>query len=177
MAQSVELLLDRGGEDAIRAEWDRLAEAGLPTERRPTPSPSHRPHITLFAADVIPQGAELVLPSAVAGLDLPLVVGSPLVFGPRRGRPDSYVLVREVVPSIGLLEVQRRVSLMCEAAEDGQFAPGRWSPHVTLARRATADQVGRALTVLAAERAPDLAVRVTACRRWDSVAQRDWLLT
>lgn len=177
MAQSVELLLDRVGEEAIRAEWDRLGEAGLPTERRATPSPSHRPHITLFAADALPEGTDPVLPSAVAGLDLLLMLGSPMVFGPRGQSRDSYVLVRQVVPSLELLELQRRVALMCEAAEDGPFGPGRWSPHLTLARRVSAEQVGLALTALSTGRAREPAVRITACRRWDSVARRDWLLT
>lgn len=178
----MELLLDAAADDVILAEWDRLAEAGLPSERRKTPSRSHRPHITLFAANALPQGADQVLPSAVAGLDLLLVIGSPMVFGPRRrGRgsagPADYVLVRQVVPSLELLELQRRIALMCEAAEDGPFGPGRWSPHLTLARRASAEQIGRALAVLAAEEPADQSVRVTDCRRWDSDARQDWLLT
>lgn len=181
MAQSVELLLDAAAEQVILAEWDRLAEAGLPSERRKTPSRSHRPHITLFAANALPQGADQVLPSAVAGLDLPLVIGSPMVFGPRRrsrsAGPADYVLVRQVVPSLELLELQRRIALMCEAAEDGPFGPGRWSPHLTLARRASAEQISRALTVLGVEESADRTVRVTKCRRWDSDARQDWLLT
>lgn len=175
MAQSVELLLDLAADDSVRAAWARLADAGLPSERRRTPSEHHCPHLTLFAGEVLHPETDSVLPSAVAGLDLALIVGGPLVFGPR-GRRGEYVLTRQVVPSLELLELQRRVALMCAADPTGQFGPGRWSPHVTLARRVSADQVARSLTLLSQDGA-DLPVRVTACRRWDGAARTAWLLT
>ncbi len=34
MAQSVELLLDERADAAVRRQWNLLAEAGLPSERR-----------------------------------------------------------------------------------------------------------------------------------------------
>jgi len=177
MAQSVELLLDTAADDLVRAEWALLADAGLPSERRSTPSEHHAPHVTLFAGDAIDAETDAVLPSAVAGLDLALVLGSPLVF-PAAGRQGhSYVLTRQVVPSLELLELQRRVALMCEAADDGQFGSGRWSPHVTLARRLSADQVGAAVGMVSREHPRDLPARVTACRRWDGTARTAWLLT
>ncbi|MFP5283303.1 MAG: 2'-5' RNA ligase family protein [Actinomycetes bacterium] len=177
MAQSVELLLDPVADGVLRQEWEALAAAGLPSERRSTPSAHHRPHITLFAGDAIDGETDAVLPSAVAGLELHLRVGSPLVFGPRGRHRGSYVLVRQVVPSLELLDLQRRVASVCAADETGQFGPGRWSPHVTLARRLAAEQVGRALPVLGREGGTDLEVHVTVCRRWDGTAKKAWSLT
>jgi 2'-5' RNA ligase len=178
MAQSVELVLDPAADDVVRAEWDLLADAGLPSERRSSPSEHHRPHVTLYAGDVIAPETEQLLPSAVAGLDLHLVVGSPLVFGPH-GRQGGYVLVRQVMATVELLELQNRVASMCGAEAGGQFGAGLWSPHVTLARRASAEQVGKALVVLAGNRLrpSHLAVRVTKCRRWDGTAQMAWWIT
>jgi hypothetical protein len=43
VTQSVELLLDTESEAVLLGEWARLAEAGLPTEQRAEPSPTHRP--------------------------------------------------------------------------------------------------------------------------------------
>ena len=53
MTQSVELLLDNAADTEIRAQWDRLGDAGLPTARRNKPNPSHAPHLTLWAGDLV----------------------------------------------------------------------------------------------------------------------------
>lgn len=47
MTQSIDLLLDDGSDDAVRAEWELLRAAELPSAWRPEPSGSHCPHITL----------------------------------------------------------------------------------------------------------------------------------
>lgn len=171
MTQSVELVLDAEADRAVRAEWRALAQAGLPTAERTVPSPSHRPHVTLLAQDALPDGAEAGLAEAVAGLGLTVPLGAVMLFGPRRG---SYVLVRAVVVSAALLELQRRVADVGGAGPDGQFGAGRWTPHVTLARRVRADQVGPSLAVLGA--ADGVEAHITECRRWDSDAKRAWTL-
>jgi 2'-5' RNA ligase len=140
MAQSVELTLDAAADARLTEQWARLAEAGLPTSQRPVPSPHHRPHITLYAGDAISSDAEAGLPGIVAGLDLSLRVGSVMLFGPRRGR---YVLVRQVVVSAELLDLQRQIADICAASPDGQFGSGRWTPHVTLAPRIPGERVRR----------------------------------
>ena len=43
--------------------------------------------------------------------------------------------------------------------------PGRWTPHVTLARGVTSDNIGSVLGVVSG--LPPLAAQVTALRRWD----------
>ena len=172
MTQSVELPLDPVTDAAVREQWARLAAAGLPTEQRDRPSPSHRPHVTLYAADALAPGAEAALPGLVAGLDLRLRVGAVLLFGPLRG---AVVVVRQVVPSVGLLELQQRVAEVCGADPASTFGPGRWSPHVTLARRTPVAVLGDVLVAL--RPVPDLDARVSVCRRWDSDRRETWDLT
>ena len=169
MTQSVELILDPGADAAVRAEWRALAVAGLPTAERRRPSPSHRPHITLVAVQTLPAEGEQELPGLMSGLDLDVAVGAVTLFGPHRG---SYVLVRSVVPSSPLLELQQRVAAVAGAGPQGQFGGGRWTPHLTLARRVRLDQVEASLAVLGA--AEGVTAMIAGCRRWDSEARRDW---
>jgi 2'-5' RNA ligase len=169
MTQSVELLLDAEAEGRIRYDWQALHGASLPSEYRPAAS-SHRPHITLFAGASVPEPEDDLAGLVRDVTGMTVHVGSVLLFGPRRG---SYVMVRQVLPSIELLQVQRRVASWCGALLGGQFGPGRWAAHVTLARRVTADHLARALEVLSPE---SVAATVTGCRRWDGTAKRDWLL-
>jgi 2'-5' RNA ligase len=170
MTQSVELLLDDATDAEIRAQWDRLGDAGLPTARRSTPSPSHAPHITLWAGDAIDSGDDTVLPALFADLDLELLIGSLVLFGPRRG---GYVLVRQVVGSRALLDLQQRVVQTLRTPAYAGFEDGHWSPHVTLARRVRADQVAPGLGILAACPS-ELVTRVQHGRRWDSDARVAW---
>jgi 2'-5' RNA ligase len=169
VTQSVELLLDPAAEAVVLGEWTRLAEAGLPTEQRVEPSPTHRPHLTLWAGAAVPAEVDAGLPALVAGLDLPLLLGSLLVFGPRRGQ---VVLVRQVVASAALLDLQARVAERCGVEPDSHFAPGRWSPHVTLARRVPVDRLGAVVATLGT--LPDLEAQVRTGRRWDGDAKVAW---
>lgn len=172
MTQSVELTLDAGADRAVRELWARLAEAGLPTEQRPAPSPSHRPHLTLFAADRLDPEADAALPALLAGLDLPLRLGGLLAFGPRRG---SVVLARQVVVDRPLLDLQTAVASLCGADPDGHFGPGRWTPHVTLARRVPVGQLSAVVQALGD--LPELTAVSRRCRRWDSELRATWELT
>jgi 2'-5' RNA ligase len=173
VTQSVELLLDEAADAEIRAQWDRLGDAGLPTSRRSTPSPSHAPHVTLWAGDAVDPDHDAALPRLFTDLDLELVLGSVMLFGPRRG---SYVLVRAVVGSAALLDLQQQVVRTLRSRAYPGFEAGRWTPHVTLARRVSTDQVGPSLAVLAASPA-ELVARARRVRRWDSDAKRAWDLT
>jgi 2'-5' RNA ligase len=173
VAQSVELLLDDGADAAIRRQWRLLAEAGLPSEQRTGSVTHHRPHLTLFAAGSVPSEAEQALPGLVAGLDLSVQVGAVMMFGPRRGR---VILVRQVTASLELLELQSRVASACLADPTGQFGPGRWTPHVTLARRVPLSQVPDALEALGPSADRPVSVRITRCRRWDGTRKTAWML-
>jgi 2'-5' RNA ligase len=172
VTQSVELMLDPATDDEIRAQWDRLGEAGLPTSRRAEPSPSHAPHVTLWAGEAIEPVDDDALPRLFAGLDLELAVGGLLLFGPRR---NGYVLVRPVTPSVALLELQQRVAQAIGSPAHPGFAAGRWTPHVTLARRVGAEQVNASLQALA-DGSSELVARVRQARRWDSDRKLTWPL-
>ncbi|HSU36430.1 MAG TPA: 2'-5' RNA ligase family protein [Propionibacteriaceae bacterium] len=173
MTQSVELMPDAATDTEIRAQWDRLGDAGLPTARRTEPSPHHAPHLTLWAGDTVSAETDAALPGLFRGLDLEVVIGSLMLFGPRRG---AYVLVRQVPVSAALIDLQQQVAEICQAHPRGQFGDGRWSPHITLARRLAADQVGPALAAL--DGSPvELTATVRRARRWDGDRKRAWWLS
>jgi len=172
VTQSVELTLDVAADEVIAGQWSDLSAAGLPSSQRLEPSATHRPHVTLFAGDVLSPEADAGLPALVTALDLPLRVGAVLLFGPRRGQ---FVLARQVVVSAELLDLQATIAATCGASPHGQFGPGLWTPHVTLAPRVRSAQLGPALDVLGAM--DEIEARVTQCRRWDSERRTAWWLT
>jgi hypothetical protein len=57
----------------------------------------------------------------------------------------------------------------------GRCAPGHWTPHATVARRLTAEQVGAAL-MAATGLTTDLVARIVGLRRWDSDQRIDHIL-
>ena len=145
----------------------QLHEAGLPSEGRPgRSSPPARPHITLMAcADIETERLDPITEIVRDALPMPLVLGSPLIFGRSTERRPGLILVRQVLPSIGLLELQQQVAGRCPPAVDRHFDAGSWAPHVTLGRRYAAEQIGPAVTVLG-QRRHDLAAQATGCRYW-----------
>jgi hypothetical protein len=64
--QTVELLLDPTTDSAVRAEWQRLAEVGLPSQARHHGG-TNAPHITLGVAEMIPEEVEGQLSLAADG--------------------------------------------------------------------------------------------------------------
>jgi hypothetical protein len=155
MTRSIELTLDPTTDAAIRADWTALADAGLPSLAN-NPSPSNRPHITLAAGD------DLEFSGTVPGLPLDLEFAGLLLFPAPRNR---FVLVRAVVLSATLAEVHRAVHERVSGAVPNSL-PGRFTPHVTLARRVAADQLPAVLEVLGDIRT----LRVSGARFWDSAS-------
>ncbi len=145
----------------------------MPSEQRSSTDGSHRPHVTLYAGDVVTVEMDAALSSLMVGLELPVRLGALTLFGPHR---DRFVLVHQVVPTVELLRLQRRVAEICGAAASGYFAAGRWTPHVTVARRVPARDLPAVLEVVASVSAVEQVATVTQCRRWDSDARRTWLL-
>lgn len=187
---SIELLLDAAAEAQVRAEWDLLAAGGM-SSMAGHEAASNRPHVTLLA-----RSAPVRHPLRVAsGLPLPLTLGAPLLFGDG----DRRVLARSIVPSAGLLALQRAVldavGGLVDAGIDDRlerhderdphghderdphphphphderadrsFAPGRWTPHVTLARRIRLVDLPDALRLLGMP----IEAHGVALRRWDA---------
>ncbi|WP_045731882.1 2'-5' RNA ligase family protein [Pseudarthrobacter chlorophenolicus] len=154
--RSIELVFDDDTESAIRADWVRLAGAGLPSLASHTGA-SNRPHLTLAA------GAELSVPPLHAfegAFPLAAAFSGAQVFAAGR---DKYVLARSVVLTIPLRKAHQRLHRGIGGAVP-QTLPGAWTPHVTLARRLTGEQLGQAMDLL------DLKLdgRMVGARLWDS---------
>lgn len=153
---SIELLLDRATEAAVRAEWDALAAHGM-SSLAPHTSASNRPHVTLLArTDLAPFDAHALLerPSFAVTLSAPLLFGA----GERR------VLARSIVPSAELLDIHAAVHAGVGRGEDAPHtSPGSWTPHVTLARRLRIVDLAAALDHVAGE----IHGRAVGLRRWD----------
>ncbi len=176
MVQSVELLLDAELDARVRAQWQALVDAGLPSLGRHTGA-TNAPHVTLTVASGVGPADEERLFDALPPSDLPLPVllGGYVVFGHHK-----HVLARLVVASPALLDLQARAATAWSAALSvpETALPGRWTPHVTLASHLTDTQLGQAFTAL---RGVDPAVHegaghATAVRRWDGDAKRAWPL-
>jgi len=183
MAHSIELLLDSHSDAAIRADWQALADAGLPSQVN-VKSATNRPHITLLAAERISPDADDVLRELAPRLPMDCVVGAHVVFGGPVFGGTRMSLARLVVPSAELLALHAEVYRLTLPHLTGHpfphCRPGHWTAHATLGRRLTPVQVGAALA-LAPEvapdlMAPDLMAEAVALRRWDSDARTDHLL-
>lgn len=165
--QSVELLLDDESDAAFRAQWTALAEAGLPSQAHHTGA-SNRPHVTLGVAREVSEESEAALAALAGAVPLRVSLGGLLLLGDVRG-----VLARLVVPSAELLDLQARVHAALGDTV-AHTAPGRWTPHVTLARRLDDDELSRAVTVL--QRGVEVEATAVALRRWDGAAKQEWRL-
>ena len=166
----VDLVLDPAADAAVRAAWAALDEAGLPSLAHHR-SPSNRPHTTLALSRSWPAPPDReVVVRALGALPLTVRTGAPVVFG--RG---PFVLALAVVPTQGLIALHRSLADVLPPAR-AHLEPGAWTPHVTLANRLGAEQVGPALTVLVAGRLPET-VTFEGARHWDSIGRLDEPLT
>jgi 2'-5' RNA ligase len=161
--QSLELLFDAATEASLRSEWTALADAGLPSSAR-NPSPSNRPHVTVAVAQ---EGLDRTLDAvrnAVDGmLPLPVTIGGLLLFPSPRGA----ILSRPLVVSRALLDLHARVveavSGTVAVLETARI--DAWTPHATIARRLSPEQVGEAAGMLARR---GRSATATGLRLWDS---------
>lgn len=166
---AVEGLLDAVTDTEVRREWAALSDAGLPSQAKHQGA-SNAPHVTLALAGSVPDFVEARIGRALEDIEpLPVRLGSLLVMGSRR-----FVLARLVVPSAELLRLQQSLAVAMVGAPDvpEQVRPGRWTPHVTIARGLGSRQVGEALAVLGRARPLDGAIETV--RRWDPDAGRTW---
>ena len=170
MVQSVELLLDARLEAVVRDEWEGLVEAGVTRQLR-RGGQAAVPHITVGVAASIPPHIEDALRVIDHGVGLELRLGGLLLLGGR-----SSVLVRLVVPSSPLLDLQATVWSTIQNCPDvpDTMAPGRWTPHVTLARRVGPSDLATAVDVLGHRTSAEGSV--AGMRRWDGDARRAWAL-
>lgn len=147
--RSIELTFDEATEARVRDDWERLAEAGLPSLALHTAA-SNRPHLTLVA------GAQLVAPSAAIIRPDAVDLAGLLLFP----HGDRFVLAWSVVRS-GELDALHRSVQQPDAQPTSH--PDAWTPHVTLSRRLSAAQVSTALPLLGAP----FVGRSAGIRFWD----------
>ncbi|MGY0006110.1 2'-5' RNA ligase family protein [Micromonospora sp. I033] len=129
--RTVELLCSPELEEAVRAAWDRLAAAGLPSLARNT-HPTNRPHLTLASVDEFPPGAEQRLADLCdAALPLPARLDRVAVLD------GSAPLVWLVRPAPQLIALHGAVWDVLAGAPGPHpwHLPGRWVPHLSLALR------------------------------------------
>lgn len=159
---SVELVTDPAIERSVRLDWERLGAAHLP-HAGSNPSPSNRPHVTLAVRDEV-RAEELAEIAAL--LPLPLELGGVLLFGHER----RFVVSRQVVVTAALLSFHREVARIVGPPEPryANTGPDRWTPHVTLARRVSPDQLPQVLGVIGE---PRLAGEAVGLRVWDAAAK------
>lgn len=172
MAHSIELLVDPDTDAAVRRMWTALVDSGLPSQGNHRSS-SNRPHITLVAAERIDPGIDDLARTLESRLPLRVDVGASLVF--RGGRST---VARLVVASRELLALHREVYEIAGPFVRGEIfehcEPDRWTPHLTVARRVTDDQLGRAITVADdSTHGVSVTATITAMRRWDSDARAE----
>lgn len=160
---SIELLFDPESEAGVRRIWDDLTDAGVRSLASST-SPSNRPHVTLAVAEHMDDAVNDALRPVLRLLPFACTIGAPMLFG--RG---PFTLVRLVVPSVELLALQAKVHEVClphMSPEPLPHAePGRWTPHVTLARRVREDKLTDALSLRRMPR--DRRATAVALRHWD----------
>ena len=168
--QTVELLLDEVTDGAVRDEWRRLAEAGLPSQALHTGS-TNAPHITLAVARAIPEVVDASVAELAEVLPLPAELGALVLFGSRRLALARLVLAQ---PPLLALHARSAAALQDCPGVPQYLVPGRWTPHVTLARGLSPAQVATALETLG--QVDVLSGTVTVLRRWDSEQRRAWLL-
>ncbi len=165
----VDLVLDPAADAAVREVWHRLDEAGLPSLAHHR-NPSNRPHTTLTMSRAwLDDDGVARLVRALGVLPLSCHLGAPVVFG---GGP--FVLALAVVPSQALIALHRSAAELLTPAH-AHLEPGAWTPHVTLANRLSATQVGAALEVLVGCPLPGT-VAFEAARHWDSQERLDEVL-
>lgn len=154
--RSIELVFTPDAEASVRAAWDALVAADLPSMGRST-SDTNAPHVTLTAGEdlPVPAGFDAPVPGAVRP-------GGLLLFAAGPGR---HVLGLSIVVDRTLLAFHEAVHRAAPGGVDTAL-PGRWAPHCTLARRPRDTDLPRMLEVLAAVPLPD-ELAVAGVRHWD----------
>ncbi|MFS0714279.1 2'-5' RNA ligase family protein [Microbacterium sp. 2P01SA-2] len=162
---SVESLPDTGTDRGVRADWQRLIDAGLPSAGR-HPSESNRPHVTLAVRDDLPTDAVRELARVGGALPVECRLGGAVVFA----AGERFVLARPLVMSAALLRLHADIVDLVgpPPVRYAVTAKDRWTPHITLARRMTAEQVGRALDIVGAA---GIEGELTGLRLWDAEAK------
>ena len=139
MAFVFELTVDPATETTIRTIWQRIADAGLPSS---IDAAGYRPHISLAVYDVDQFDVDGCYRKAAAyarqTAPIPLHLSHLGVFV-----SWENVVFLGVTPTAELLARQKAVLDLCRGQRDAlrtYYAPGLWTPHVTLSFNLTPEQ-------------------------------------
>ncbi|HEY2281596.1 MAG TPA: 2'-5' RNA ligase family protein [Streptosporangiaceae bacterium] len=158
--RTVELVGDDALDRAVRAAWQRLDQAGLPSLARHQ-HPTNRPHLTLASADDFPLGAVAAVAEALQVLPISVRLDGLHFFGGR-----ASVLAWAVDGGDALLDLQARIWSALDGADGNpQHKPGAWTPHISLARRLPPGQEAQAAEVIGSAAAEGA---LSAARSYDS---------
>lgn len=179
---ALEALLDPESDAAARGLWVALDAAGLPSQAHHR-GPTNAPHLTLVAAPRVDDGlVELTRTLLGPLLPCPVEVCGHVTFGV----PPRVTLALLCTVPEALRAAVARLEAVVGGPRDGRAVGPRaggidlgrgWVPHLTLARRMTAAEVGRALDVLGREPASGpgsgsgARLTLTRVRRWDPVTR------
>ncbi|WP_134765917.1 2'-5' RNA ligase family protein [Nocardioides sp. 1609] len=156
---ALELVPDAAGDAAVRADWQRLRDAGLPSmlDHRGT---TNAPHVTVVAVPAIADPDEARAVDLLGAL-LPLTV-----------RASGLALLGGVQVTVArLLDVDDAVvravlDLRASMATSPERHRG-WLPHVSLARRVPRERTQEVVDALGPG---EVALTLTTLRRWDPEA-------
>ena len=151
---SLELVPDDAGQDAVRRDWQRLRDAGLPSQLDHG-SATNTPHVSVVSAPLLPDAAIDVAHARLGSL-LPIRARAAglLVLGGARVTLARAVDIDD--------DVTRRVLAVRVQVPDRQHVG--WLPHVTLARRVDRALIQQMIDVLGHE---DVVLTLAEVRRWD----------
>lgn len=151
---ALELVPDDAGQSAVRRDWQRLRDAGLPSQLDHDP-PTNAPHVSVVAAPSLPDAAIDVAQARLGSL-LPIQARAAglLLLGGTRVTIARAVDIDDDV-------VRRVLAVRVQVPERQHLG---WLPHVTLARHVERPLIQRVIDVLGHE---DVVLTLTELRRWD----------
>jgi 2'-5' RNA ligase len=133
--RTVEVVGGAGLDVAVREIWGRLHAAGLPSLATHL-HPTNRPHLTLATADEFPPDAGERIAAALTALPIVIHTDGLVFFG---GAQAMAALRVAAHPE--LAEMQAAVwSALDGAQRNPLHEPGRWVPHISVARRVRPEQ-------------------------------------
>lgn len=146
VAQALECYFDGEAEAAVRALWQRLERAGVPSPAS-SERGHHRPHVTFAVGSAIPPAARRDLATDVRRLALPSLWLYTLGAFPTA----ANVLFLGAVTDAELLAVHIAVhDTLAGRVRDpwAYYLPGAWIPHCALAEDVTPAQLAAAFATL-----------------------------
>ncbi|HEX3647687.1 MAG TPA: 2'-5' RNA ligase family protein [Pseudonocardiaceae bacterium] len=146
MVQALECYFDDAADSAIRALWQRLEQAGVPSLATATHG-RHRPHVTFAVGGAIPAAARKDLTTDLTRLALPRLWLYTLGTFPTA----ENGLFLGAVTDAELLAVHVAVhDTLAGRVRDpsAYYLPGAWVPHCALAQDLTPSQLANAFAAL-----------------------------